>query len=337
MNPDPLTAPDGLPTPLRGEARRVLEVEAEAIRDLVGRLDGRFDRAIELLAECRGRVVTTGMGKSGIIARKLAATFSSTGTPALFMHPAEAVHGDLGSVVEGDVLVALSQSGETGEIARLLETIKRLGIALIALTGKSESTLAGYADTVLDVGVKSEACPLGLAPTASTTAALAMGDALAMALLRRKGFKVEDFAAVHPGGQLGRNIRRVSDLMHSGTTAPRVATTASFSEVIAQMTGGGIGMTVVVNDEGTLAGILTDGDLRRILQSRLGNDGQALEALKAAEVMTSTPRTIDPEALASEALRHMEDNQITSLVVVDSGNRPLGVIHLHDLWRTELI
>jgi arabinose-5-phosphate isomerase len=319
------------------EARRVLQVEADAIAALVGRLDAPFVRAVELLASCRGRVVTTGMGKSGIIAQKLAATFASTGTPSQFLHPAEAAHGDLGNVVAGDAVVALSHSGETEEIARLLETLKRLGAPLIALTGCPDSTLGRFADAVLDVSVPSEACPMGLAPTASTTAALAMGDALAMALLRRKGFSDRDFAALHPGGRLGARLRRVSDLMHAGKAVPRVAPGAPMTEVIGVMTAGRLGLAVVADEDGRLAGLITDGDLRRLLhRPEPGRDAEVL-ALPAREAMTRTPRTIAPGALASEALRLMEAHKITALVAVDDAGRPVGVVHLHDLWRMELV
>jgi arabinose-5-phosphate isomerase len=320
------------------EARRVIEVEAAALTGLIGRLDATFTQALDMLAACRGRVITTGMGKSGIIARKLAATFASTGTPAQYLHPAEAVHGDLGNVIEGDVVVALSHSGETEEIARLLETIKRLDVGLIALTGRRDSTLAGHADVVLDVSVSSEACPMGLAPTASTTAALAMGDALGMALLKRKGFRDEDFAALHPAGRLGARLRRVKDMMHAGDTLPLVMPGAPLSELIATMTTGRMGLAVVTGEDGTLAGIITDGDLRRLLQAT-EEDAAARDLLarQAAGIMTTNPRTIGPEALATEALRHMEDHKITSLVVTDEGLRPVGVVHLHDLWRMEMI
>ncbi|MFQ5670459.1 MAG: SIS domain-containing protein [Acidobacteriota bacterium] len=321
------------------QARRVFQVEAQAILDLGTRLDAAFQQAVEALATCRGRVVTTGMGKSGLIARKLAATLSSTGTPSLFLHPAEAAHGDLGSVVEGDVLVALSHSGETEEIARLLETIKRLGIPLIALTGSLDSTLARQADVALDVGVRAEACPLGLAPTASTTASLAMGDALAMSVLSRKGFQEEDFAAIHPGGRLGARLRRVSDLMHTGTSIPLVALDSGLDQVIRTISAGCLGMTAVVNDAGHLAGIITDGDLRRLLQGQ-GPAGSRITSnprLCASEFMSHHPITIAPGALASEALRLMESHKITSLVVPDQDRRPVGIIHLHDLWRMELI
>lgn len=320
------------------EARRVLQVEADAILGLLERLDEQFIRAVELLSGCRGRVITTGMGKSGIIARKLAATFSSTGTPAQFLHPAEAVHGDLGIVTTHDLVIALSHSGETEEIGRLLETIKRLDVSLIALTGKKDSTLARYADVVLDVGVSAEACPMGLAPTASTTAALVMGDALAMALLKRKGFRDEDFAALHPGGRLGARLRRVRDMMHQGAAVPVVTPETPLGEVIGIMSAGRLGMAVVTGPDGRLAGVITDGDLRRLLADDLA-EGSArdLLAFRAAGVMSASPRTIPPDALASQALRLMESHKITSLVVAGKDQRPVGVVHLHDLWRMGMV
>jgi len=320
------------------EARRVLQVEADAILGLLERLDEQFIRAVELLSGCRGRVITTGMGKSGIIARKLAATFSSTGTPAQFLHPAEAVHGDLGIVTTHDLVIALSHSGETEEIGRLLETIKRLDVSLIALTGKKDSTLARYADVVLDVGVSAEACPMGLAPTASTTAALVMGDALAMALLKRKGFRDEDFAALHPGGRLGARLRRVRDMMHQGAAVPLVTPETPLGEVIGIMSAGRLGMAVVTGPDGRLAGVITDGDLRRLLANDLA-EGSArdLLAFRAAGVMSASPRTIAPDALASQALRLMESHKITSLVVAGKDQRPVGVVHLHDLWRMGMV
>lgn len=320
------------------EARRVLQVEADAILGLLERLDEQFIQAVELLSGCRGRVITTGMGKSGIIARKLAATFSSTGTPAQFLHPAEAVHGDLGIVTTHDLVIALSHSGETEEIGRLLETIKRLDVSLIALTGKKDSTLARYADVVLDVGVSAEACPMGLAPTASTTAALVMGDALAMALLKRKGFRDEDFAALHPGGRLGARLRRVRDMMHQGAAVPVVTPETPLGEVIGIMSAGRLGMAVVTGPDGRLAGVITDGDLRRLLANDLA-EGSArdLLAFRAAGVMSPSPRTIAPDALASQALRSMETHKITSLVVAGKDQRPVGVVHLHDLWRMGMV
>lgn len=312
-------------------AKRVLRVEAEAVRNLVDRVDERLASAVQHLLSCRGRVIVTGMGKSGIIARKIAATLSSTGTPAHFLHPAEAVHGDLGAVLASDVVVPVSQSGETPEVLRLVERIRRLGARLVALTGAPSSTLARAADVALDCGVSSEACPLNLAPTASTTAALALGDALAMTLLVAKGFREDDFAHLHPGGQLGKRLLRVERLMHGGTSLPRVDAAAPMPQVLRAMTEAGFGMTCVTRGNDELAGIITDGDLRR----RLARAGDLL-ALSAADVMTSSPLTIAGSALAVEALRLMEARRVTSLIVVDERLRPTGVVHLHDLWRTDL-
>jgi len=313
-------------------ARRVLRIEAEALGDLLHRLDARFEQAVDLLLACKGRVVVTGMGKSGLIGRKIAATFSSTGTPSVFLHPAEAVHGDLGMLMSDDVAVAVSYGGETEEIVALLETIKRLGLRMIALTGKPRSTIAAASDVVLDVSVKEEACSLNLAPTASTTAAMAMGDALAVALLDRRGFSPGDFAALHPGGRLGKKLLRVENLMHAGEDMPRVAVTAKMPDVIYEMSKKGLGMTTVVDAGGRLAGILTDGDLRRIMQQR----GSATMDLAAGECMNKNPQTLPPGELAGSALRIMEERRITSLVVADSEKKPLGVVHLHDLWTLEL-
>ncbi len=311
-------------------ARKVLRTEAGAILALVGRVDARFAEAVGMLAHCRGRVIVTGMGKSGIIARKVAATLSSTGTAAFFLHPAEAVHGDLGAVQGDDVVVALSHTGETGELLRLLETIKRIGARLIALTGSPNSTLGLAADIVLDCGVDEEACPLNLAPTASTTAALAMGDALAMTLLVEKGFKEEDFAGLHPGGGLGKRLLRVEALMHSGQEMPRVGAATRLRAVVAEMSGKGLGMTCVIGDDGRLAGVITDGDLRRHMEA------PNLLDQPASTVMTAGPRTIDKSVLAVQALALMEQRKITSLVVVDEDRRVEGVLHLHDLWRTQM-
>ena len=313
-------------------ARRVLRIEAEALGDLLHRLDARFEQAVDLLLACKGRVVVTGMGKSGLIGRKIAATFSSTGTPSVFLHPAEAVHGDLGMLMTGDVAVALSYGGETEEIVALLETIKRLGLRMIALTGNTRSTIAAASDVVLDVSVKEEACSLNLAPTASTTAAMAMGDALAVALLDRRGFSPGDFAALHPGGRLGKKLLRVENLMHAGEDMPRVAVSAKMPDVIYEMSKKGLGMTTVVDAGGRLAGILTDGDLRRIMQQR----GSATIDLLAGECMNRNPQTLPPGELAGSALRIMEERRITSLVVADPEQKPLGVVHLHDLWTLEL-
>jgi len=320
-------------------AARVLETEAAAILALVPRLDPCFDRAVKLLHECRGRVILTGMGKSGIICRKIAATLSSTGTPAYFLHPAEAIHGDLGIIQKQDVIVALSYSGETQEILRLLETIRRLGATLVAITGDPLSTLAEAADVALDCSVTQEACPMNLVPTASTTAALALGDALAMTLLVEKGFKEEDFANLHPGGKLGKRLMRVGRLMHSGPQCPRVQATTPMRAVIAEMSSKSKGMTCVVDDRDELLGIITDGDLRR----HMVKTPQFLDQT-AADVMTRTPVTVRPGMLAAEALNVMEQCKITVLVVVEdvagtagSLGRVAGVVHLHDLWRTELV
>ena len=312
-------------------ARRVLRIEAEAVGSLADRLDGRFDEAVTVLASGTGRVIVTGIGKSGIIARKLAATLSSTGTSAYFIHPTEAVHGDLGGIQSSDVVVALSQSGETPELLRLLETTRRIGARLVALTGEPESALAQAADVTLDCSVPAEACPLNLAPTASTTAALALGDALAMALLVRKGFREEDFAHLHPGGLLGKRLLRVDRLMHSGDEIPAVTPPTPIDEVVATMTAGRFGMTCVVDGDDRITGIITDGDLRRHLSQPATIAGKT-----AGEVMTPRPRTIGPETLAVEALNLMEESRITSLIVVDGARRVLGVLHLHDLWQTEL-
>jgi arabinose-5-phosphate isomerase len=314
-------------------ARKVLETEAAAILALVPRLDGRFDRAVELLHSCRGRVIVTGMGKSGIICRKIAATLTSTGTPAVFLHPAEAIHGDLGIIQSDDVVVALSYSGETGEILRLLETIRRLGARLIAITGAAQSTLAQAADVALDCEVTEEACPLNLVPTASTTAALAIGDALAMTLLVQKGFKEDDFAHLHPGGKLGKRLMRVERLMYSGPQCPTVTESTPMRDVIAEMTGKELGMTCVVNDREELVGVITDGDLRRKMST-----GADMLSLRAADVMTRGAVTVPPSTLAAEALNVMEQRKITSLVVVNGDSRRVaGVVHLHHLWRTEMV
>lgn len=314
-----------------GLARQVLQTEADAIVGLIDRLDERFERAVTLLADCQGRVIVTGMGKSGIISRKLAATLASTGTPAFFLHPAEAVHGDLGVVQGDDIVLALSHSGETSEILRLLETIRRVGAKVICLTGAPRSSLAETADIALDCSVTSEACPMNLVPTASTTATLALGDALAMTLLERKGFRREDFVTLHPGGGLGKRFLRVDHLMSSGPALPLVRQEAPVAAVLAEMSAKGLGMTCVIDADARIAGVITDGDLRRRMASRAG----ALEGAAGA-LMTDTPRTIGPDMLAAEALQLMETYRITSLVVVDPDKRPLGVLHLHDLWRTEL-
>jgi arabinose-5-phosphate isomerase len=312
-------------------ARKVLATEAAAISGLIDCLDERFTQAVDLIAACRGRVIVTGMGKSGIIARKIAATLSSTGTSAFFIHPAEAIHGDLGALQQEDVVVALSHSGETYELLRLLEAIRRLGAKLIALTGHIHSTLGQAADLVLDCHVDEEACPLNLAPTASTTASLALGDALAMTVLVRKGFKEEDFANLHPGGKLGKRLMRAEALMHAGAALPTVGLNAAMRDVIYEMSSKGLGMTCVIDDNQQLAGIITDGDLRRHMTS-----ASTLLEQTARDVMTLSPVTIAGTLLVAEALNIMEARKITSLIVVDE-DRVRGVLHLHDLWRTDLI
>jgi arabinose-5-phosphate isomerase len=314
-------------------ARKVLEIESQAILELLPRIDQRFDQAVEILLACSGRVVVTGMGKSGLIGQKISATFSSTGSPSLFLHPAEAIHGDLGRIVKGDVLLAISNSGDTQEILALLPWAKRLGTPIIAMTGVPGSTLAGVADVALDVSIREEACPLGLAPTASTTAALAMGDALAMALLERRGFTVEDFAVLHPGGRLGNKLLRVEDLMHKGDAIPRVAPGTPMREALFEMTRKRLGLTTVVEPDGRLVGMISDGDLRRQIERH----GNALLDRTAAECMTPSPLCIDRRELATRALDLMEERRITSLMVVDADGVIEGVVHLHDLWKTEMI
>ncbi len=348
---------------MKNVGENVVRIEAEALRRLAERLAGpmadAFHRAVDLIYRCSGRVVVTGMGKSGIIARKIAATLNSTGTPALFMHPVEAVHGDLGMMVKGDSVIALSASGETEEILRLLATLKRLQIPLISLTcdeiysperlkplsgktkaaGKSTrsipaklSTLAAAADVALDCSVAKEACSLGLAPTASTTTMLALGDALAMSLSDKRGFKEEDFANLHPGGKLGKRLARVESLMHSGDALPRVTQQANMPDVIYEMSRKKLGVTAVVEGE-KLAGIISDGDLRRLLEKR----GKDVLDLTAGECMTRNPKTISAQEFAATALAMMEEKKITSLAVVDGKGKLEGIVHLHDLWGTEMM
>ena len=314
-------------------AHKVLQIEADAIRDLIPKIGETFGRAVDMLFACTGRVVTTGMGKSGFIAQKLSATLSSTGTPSLFLHPAEAIHGDLGRIVKGDVVIAISYSGETEEIVALLPTLKRIGVPVIALTGRIESAISMAAEVHLDVSIREEACPLRLAPTASTTAALAMGDALAMVLTERRGFTVEEFADLHPGGRLGRKLLRVEDVMHKGDDTPRVGPRTPLKDVLFEMTRKRLGMTTVTDSAGTLLGVISDGDLRRLME-RFG--ASALD-LPADEAMTRTPHVIAPREIATRALDLMETNKITALVVVDAQRHVEGVIHLHDLWKTEMV
>ncbi len=334
---------------MKNAGENVVRIEAEALRALADRIAGpmaaNFNRAVDLLHACQGRVVVTGMGKSGIIARKIAATLSSIGTPALFMHPVEALHGDLGMVVRGDVVLALSASGETEEILRLLATLKRLQVPLLAMTcdemtcdemspeNKNKTfTLASAADVALDCSVAKEACSLGLAPTASTTTMLALGDALAVVLSERRGFKEEDFANLHPGGKLGKQLARVESLMHSGDAVPRVSPQTKMPDVIYEMSRKKLGVTAVVKDE-KLVGIISDGDLRRLLEKR----GKDVLDLTAGESMTPEPKTIAPTEFATAALALMEEKKITSLAVVDAAGNLLGIVHLHDLWGTEMV
>ena len=319
-------------TSLLDLARRVLRTEAAAILGLVDRLDVGFERAVRLLFDCRGRVIVTGMGKSGIICRKIAATLSSTGTPAFFLHPAEAIHGDLGALRDDDVVLAVSRSGETDELLRLLESIRRIGARLIAITGEPHSTLAKAADVTLPCGIAAEACPMNLAPTASTTAALALGDALAMALSVQKGFREDDFASLHPGGKLGRRLMRVEHAMHAGNAAPVVNTATAMADVFHEMSSKRLGMTCVVDGDGKLVGVFTDGDLRRLMSRQAD-----VLRLTAGEVMTPEPVTIDRRLLAVEALKIMEARKITSVVVASPDGHVEGVVHLHDLWRTQMI
>ena len=313
-------------------ARKVLQTEAAAVLALVDRLDDKFARAVELIRGCKGRVIVTGMGKSGIICRKIAATLASTGTPAFFLHPAEAVHGDLGVIQADDVVIAMSYSGETEELTRVLETLKRIGAPLIAITGSVTSTLAQAANVALDCSVSEEACPMNLVPTASTTAALALGDALAMTVLVEKGFRPEDFANLHPGGKLGKKLMRVEQLMSAGDALPVVQLHTAMRDVIYEMSRKGLGMTSVVEKDGRLAGIITDGDLRRKMATTPN-----IQDLTARDVMTADPIAISQSTMAVEALAMMEQRKITSIVVIDADRRVEGIVHLHDLWRTEMV
>jgi arabinose-5-phosphate isomerase len=314
-------------------AREVLEIEAKAISDLVDRLDEQFTRAVDVLMKCRGRVVVSGMGKSGHIARKMASTLASTGTPAFFVHPAEASHGDLGMVTHDDVFIALSNSGTSDELLAIIPILKRQGAKLIAMTGNSRSALAREADVHLYAGAEKEACPLNLAPTASTTAALALGDALALAVMQEKGFTRDEFAASHPGGALGRKLlTHVREVMRSGADAPRVAQDASAMEGVREMTRGKIGMTAVLDGAGKVIGAFTDGDLRRSLEK-----GVDLQSARITDVMTRGPRTIGPDKLAAEAVEIMERFKVNQLLVVDADEKLLGALNMHDLFRAKVI
>lgn len=311
-------------------AKRVLRIEAEAIYGLLDRLNSSFEKAVELILNSRGKVVVTGMGKSGLIGKKIAATLASTGTPAFFMHPAEASHGDLGMVTSDDVVIAISNSGETEEVIRLIPFLKRFNVKLISITGNNGSTLARQADVNLDVTIKEEACPLGIVPTASTTATLAMGDALAVALLIKRGFKEEDFAMYHPGGSLGKRLFiRVRDLMHTGDDLPVVGPDTSMTDAIMEISSKRLGATAVVDLDRKVIGIITDGDLRRGIQRH----GKAFFDMKAGEVMTRNPKTISADELAAKALAIMEEKSITSLIVPDEKGRIEGIIHIHDILK----
>lgn len=316
------------------EARKVIRIEAEALLALADSIDGEFERAVELILDCKGRVVVTGMGKSGLVGQKISSTMASTGTPSFFLHPAEGIHGDLGMIMRGDVVIAISNSGETEEVVRILPVIKRLGAHLIAMTGGAASTLARTSDVFLSTAVKEEACPLGLAPTASTTATLALGDALAVALLVQRGFRAEDFALFHPGGSLGKKLLlKVSDLMHSGERMPLVTRETPMREAIFEITAKRLGVTGVTDGEGKLLGVITDGDLRRALET-----GRDILNLSAGELMISNPKRILAGDLAAAALQKMEEFSITSLFVF-TGERadvPVGVVHLHDLLKAGL-
>ncbi len=316
-------------------ARKVLRIESEAVEALTDRINGEFERAVEMILDCSGRVVITGMGKSGLICQKIAATMASTGTPALFLHPAEGVHGDLGMVAKGDVVIAVSNSGETEELTRILPVIKRMGLPLIAMAGKADSTLARAGDVFLDISVKEEACPLQLAPTASTTATLAMGDALAVALLLERGFREEDFALYHPGGALGKRLLlRVEDLMHDGDAIPLVRPETALKDALYEITSKKLGLTGVIDDDGNLVGVFTDGDLRRTIEK-----GVELLHRPISEFMNRQPKRILRTHLAAKALQRMEEYSITSLFVFesDSARVPVGVIHLHDLLRAGVV
>jgi arabinose-5-phosphate isomerase len=315
---------------LTGRAGRVLTVEAEGILGLREKLDSNFTRAVALLLSAPGKVIVTGMGKSGLIGRKIAATLASTGTPAFFLHPAEGLHGDIGMVLEGDIVIALSNSGETQEVVRLLPVFKRLGLSLIALTGKTDSTLARHADAVIDVGVREEACPMGLAPTASTTAALAMGDALSVVLFEEKGFSEQDFAMLHPGGAIGLKLMTVGDLMHRGDEIPVVSPDTPLKDALFEISAKRLGVTGVMSGSGSLVGVITDGDVRRAMAR-----GVDLFATRAGQVMTSTPKRLLSSELAASALRKMQKHSITSLFVFDAvaPDRMVGIVHIHDLLK----
>ncbi|MBB3059368.1 KpsF/GutQ family sugar-phosphate isomerase [Microbulbifer rhizosphaerae] len=319
--------------PILIAGRRTVLMETEAVAELEKRIDDDFKRACELILQCRGRAIVTGMGKSGHIGRKIAATLASTGTPSFFVHPGEASHGDLGMITRDDLVIAISNSGSSAEVLTLLPLLKRLGIPMISMSGKSDSPLAQAADANLDISVETEACPLGLAPTSSTTVTLVMGDALAVALLEARGFTAEDFAFSHPGGALGRRLLlKVEDVMHAGDELPRVTPETLLSKALLEMTSKGFGMTTVVDSEGALLGVFTDGDLRRVIDHKVELDSATMD-----EVMSRRPKTVSANILAAEALRIMEDNKITALVVEDEAHRPSGLLHMHDILRAGVI
>lgn len=315
-------------------AEKVLKTEAEAVMAMAGRLDFRFEKAVDIIYNSLGRVVVSGMGKSGLVGKKMAATLASTGTPAFFLHPAEASHGDLGMVTSDEVVIAISNSGETEEVVHLIPFLKRFELSLISMTGNPESTLAKAADVNLDISVKEEACPLGIVPTASTTATMAMGDAMAVALLIKRGFKEEDFAFFHPGGSLGKKLFiKVGDLMHTGEALPVVAPEAPMTEAVVSISSKRLGMAIIADSDGKFLGILTDGDLRRGIEKW----GKAFFDMKAGEAMTRNPKTINAEELAARALSIMEKHSITSLVVPDGNGCAIGIIHLHDILKKGIV
>jgi len=321
------------PGDLLALGRDVLQTEADAVRNLAGKLDGNFVAAVQLILACRGRVVVSGMGKSGHIGSKIAATMASTGTPTFFVHPGEASHGDLGMITPDDVVIALSNSGESAELVVIVPLLKRQGTRLIAMTGAPTSTLAKLADVHLDASVEKEACPLGLAPTSSTTAALALGDALAVALLKARGFSAQDFARSHPGGKLGRKLLvRVSDVMHQGTDLPSVGIDSSLADALLEMSEKGLGMTAIVDANRQIVGIFTDGDLRRVLAA-----GVDLRSARIADLMKPNPKIIDADKLAAEAVKQLETLRINGMLVVDADNKLVGAFNMHDLFRAGVI
>lgn len=316
------------------EAKRVLLIEAEAVRSLADRINSDFEKAINIIHNSKGRVVVTGMGKSGLVGKKIAATLASTGTPAFFLHPAEAGHGDLGMVTKDDVIIAISNSGETEELISLIPYLKRFDVGLISMSGNPDSTLAKSSDVNIDISIKEEACPMGIVPTASTTATLAMGDAIAVSLLIKQGFREEDFASFHPGGSLGKKLLiKVSDLMHTGDAVPKVHFHTPMTETVVEMSSKRLGITTVIDENGTVLGIITDGDLRRGIEKW----GQKVFGMKAGEVMTKNPKTIRPDELAAKALSIMDSHSITAIMVPDEKGRAIGIIHLHDILRKGIV